>query len=160
MAKKKVIKTNAMRFLDQHQVPYQHYEVPSKASLDAISVAQLIDKPVEQVFKTLITHDSQGHPYVAVIPAAEHLDLKKLAKVFGVKKLEMLPLQQLLTTTGYVKGGCSPFAMKKHYPTVIHKTALSQQDIIVSAGKIGEQLAIAPQYFAQHLSATFEDVIK
>lgn len=160
MAKKKIIKTNAMRFLDQHHVPYQHYEVPSKEALDAVTVAQLIDKPVTQVFKTLVTHDLQGQIVVAVIPAAEQLDLKKLAKICHVKKLDMLPLQQLLATTGYVKGGCSPFAMKKQYPTIINQTALAQENIIVSAGKIGEQLAIAPQYFEKHLSAKFEDIIK
>lgn len=110
--------------------------------VDGVSVAEKIGHPVTRVFKTLVAKASAQKLFVFIIPVAEELDLKAAAKVVGEKKIEMLAVKDLLGYTGYVRGGCSPVGMKKLYPTVIDESALGQDSIIVSAGKIGMQIHV------------------
>lgn len=70
----------------------------------------------------------------------------------------MLPVKDLLSVTGYIRGGCSPVGMKKVFPTFIHESALSQQRILVSAGKIGHQVEVEPRALAALVRARFEDL--
>ena len=138
MAKEKdVAKTNAMRLLDAAGVEYtaHSYQV-GDGKLDGVTAAQRLGYPVEQVFKTLVTVGASGGFYVFVIPVAEELDLKKAAKAAGEKNIEMLPSKELLKNTGYIHGGCSPIGMKKPYPTFVDETAILQDTIVFSAGKI------------------------
>ncbi|MGE7986384.1 Cys-tRNA(Pro) deacylase [Lysinibacillus fusiformis] len=143
MAKAKHAKTNAIRLLEQQKIQFDviEYEI-GDGQVDGVSVAEKIGHPVARVFKTLVAKASAQKLFVFVIPVAEELDLKAAAKVVGEKKIDMLPVKDLLSYTGYVRGGCSPVGMKKLYPTVIDETAQQQGSIIVSAGKIGMQIHV------------------
>jgi YbaK_EbsC: ybaK/ebsC protein len=97
-------------------------------------------------------------PLVAVIPGEAELNLKKLAKVSGNKKVEMLHLKDLEATTGYIRGGCSPIGMKKLFPTYFDQIAESYEQIIVSAGRRGLQMELAPQDICALTSGQFADI--
>ncbi|MDD1504470.1 Cys-tRNA(Pro) deacylase [Lysinibacillus sp. CNPSo 3705] len=141
MAKAKHAKTNAIRLLEQQKIQFEVIEYETgDGQVDGISVAEKIGHPVARVFKTLVAKASAQKLFVFVIPVADELDLKAAAKVVGEKKIDMLPVKELLGYTGYVRGGCSPVGMKKLYPTVIDSSAQEQGNIIVSAGKIGMQI--------------------
>ena len=150
----KINKTNVARLLDKAKVPYEliPYEVDEN-DLSAVHVAASLGEDIEQVFKTLVLRgDKTGH-FVCVIPGEHEVDLKMAAKASGNKKCEMLPLKELLPTTGYIRGGCSPIGMKKHFPTYIHETCLSFPYIYVSAGVRGLQIKLAPQDLIREASA-------
>ena len=143
MAKVKHAKTNAIRLLEQQKIHFDVMEYETgDGQVDGVSVAEKIGQPVARVFKTLVAKASAQKLFVFVIPVAEELDLKAAAKVVGEKKIEMLAVKDLLSHTGYVRGGCSPVGMKKLYPTVIDASAQEQGSIIVSAGKIGMQIHV------------------
>lgn len=143
MAKAKHAKTNAIRLLEQQKIHFDVMEYETgDGQVDGVSVAEKIGQPVARVFKTLVAKASAQRLFVFVIPVAEELDLKAAAKVVGEKKIEMLAVKDLLSHTGYVRGGCSPVGMKKLYPTVIDASAQEQGSIIVSAGKIGMQIHV------------------
>lgn len=146
MAKKKDKhnhKTNAVRLVEAEGIPYEmhQYEAPD-GFLDGVSVARALGQDVRQVFKTLVTVGSSRENYVCVIPVDKELDLKKAAKHFGEKKLEMIPAREITNVTGYIKGGCSPVGMKKLFPTAIDISAGSIDTIIVSGGKVGLQMEL------------------
>lgn len=140
-----VKKTNVARLLDKAKIAYEliPYEVDEN-DLSAQHVAAGLGENIEQVFKTIVLHgDKSGH-FVCVIPGELEIDLKMAAKVSGNKKCELLPLKELLPTTGYIRGGCSPIGMKKNFPTYIHETCTGFPSIYVSAGVRGLQIKIAP----------------
>ena len=149
-------KTNAMRLLDQAHIVYKCYEYETiDGKIDAVSVAQKIGQEPEQVFKTLVTQSPAREHFVFVIPSIGELDLKLAAKAAKQKSIEMLPLKQLLSTTGYVHGGCSPVGMKKPFPTFIDETALLYDQFCVSAGKVGQNVSLSPQDLARFVQADF-----
>ena len=140
-----VKKTNVARLLDKAKIAYEliPYEVDEN-DLSAQHVAAGLGENIEQVFKTIVLHgDKSGH-FVCVIPGELEIDLKLAAKVSGNKKCELLPLKELLPTTGYIRGGCSPIGMKKNFPTYIHETCTGFPSIYVSAGVRGLQIKIVP----------------
>lgn len=141
---KKEEKTNVMRLLEVNNVNYKEHIYDSEKAISAIEVANILNQSVEQVFKTLVTVSKSGEHYVFVIPANEELNLKKAAKCSKEKYIEMLPQKDLLSLTGYVHGGCSPFGMKKIFKTYIDETALLFDTICVSGGKRGYQVEINP----------------
>lgn len=153
---KKMQKTNAVRLLDQQKIPYTLKEyIINEEHLDGVTAAQEIGEPVESVFKTLVATSMKKQLYVFVIPVAKELDLKAAAKFVEEKKIEMLHVKDLLENTGYIRGGCSPIGMKKHFPTVIDENALLQEQVFVSAGKRGMQICISPKNLAQATQAKF-----
>jgi Cys-tRNA(Pro)/Cys-tRNA(Cys) deacylase len=153
-------KTNAARLLDQLAIPYQlvPYAVDEN-DLSAPSVAAKIGQPVGQVFKTLVLHGNKTGPFVCIIPGAADLDLKKAAHVSGNKNAALIPLKSLFELTGYVRGGCSPLAMKKKFPTFLDETAILYDHIFVSAGIRGLQLQITPDHLLQSAPATLADLV-
>ena len=159
MAKSKEEKTNVMRTLEQKKIPYTAHSYDPEGPIDGVSVAQTLGQPPEQVFKTLVTKGASGAYYVFDIPVAENLDLKKAAKAVGEKSVAMLPQKELLPLTGYVHGGCSPVGMKKLFPTVFHETAASLPVIMVSAGKLGYQIACDPKALLALVRADTADII-
>ena len=161
MAKHKEEKTNVVRILEAAGIPCTAYEVPLEKGQvpDGVTAAKRIGKPPEQVFKTLVAEGPKGEHFVFVIPVAETLDLKKAARAAGVKSIAMLPQKKLLPLTGYVHGGCSPVGMKKLFATVFHETAENLAAMIVSAGKIGYQVELAPRDLAALVRAKFADII-
>lgn len=146
MAKKKENKTNALRKLEQQKISYleHHYEWSEDHLGSEAVTEQLVDKNPAQIFKTLVAVGNISGVIVAVIPSDRTLDLKKLAKVSVNKRVEMLNLSELEATTGYIRGGCSPVGMKKLFPTFLDHSASDFKTIIVSAGRRGLQMEVAP----------------
>ena len=158
MAKKKDEKTNVMRVLEQHNIPYTAHFYPADGPIDGVSVAAFLGQDPEQVFKTLVTKAASGNYYVFDIPVAENLDLKKAAKAVGEKSIAMIPQKDLLPLTGYIHGGCSPVGMKKQFPTVFHETLVLFDTICVSAGKVGAQVELSPGDLIGLLGAAAADI--
>lgn len=158
---KKHVKTNAIRLIEQKKIAHETFEYTTEdgAAVDGVTVATKIGQPVENVYKTLIATAGKGKYFVFVIPVAAELNLKAAAKVVGEKKVEMIAVKELLGLTGYVRGGCSPIGMKKLFPTYIEQEAQALEYIIVSAGKIGMQMKLAPQDLAQAANAKFAELI-
>jgi len=154
-------KTNAMRVLDKQKIEYESLSYDNEdGKIHGTAVAEKIGKPADQVFKTLVTTGAPGHIYVFVIPVAAELDLKKAAKAAGEKKIDMLPVKDLQKSTGYLRGGCSPIGMKKHYPTFIDQIAEQLETMIVSGGKIGCQIELPPRDLLQITQAESIELIK
>ncbi|MGN1225988.1 MAG: Cys-tRNA(Pro) deacylase [Candidatus Cryptobacteroides sp.] len=142
----KVEKTNAARLLDAAGVSYSLIPYAfSEDDLSAQHVAAELGEPIEQVFKTLVLRGDKTGEFVCVIPGDMEVDLKVAAKISGNKNCDMLKMKELLPTTGYIRGGCCPIAMKKPFPTFIHESALLYDYIYISAGKRGLQIKINPQ---------------
>ena len=139
-------KTNVMRVLEQYKVAYTPHTYPHEEGVpvDGITSAARMGKDPATVFKTLVTKGASGLCHVFVIPVHRELDLKAAARACGEKSVAMLPLTDLLPLTGYVRGGCSPIGMKKHFPTYIHHTCNDHPYIYISAGVRGLQVKIAP----------------
>ncbi|MFD2659637.1 Cys-tRNA(Pro) deacylase [Paenibacillus thailandensis] len=153
-------KTNAMRLLDKAGIRYRVWNYdPGDGNIHGTAVAAKIGKPPETVFKTLVAHQGASL-FVYVIPVGSELDLKQAAKAAGAKKIEMLPVKDLLKHTGYIRGGCSPVGMKKLYPTYIDDSAMKLETILVSAGKIGLQVELEPASLAAQVSAKYAPLAK
>lgn len=159
MAKEKINKTNVARLLDKAKVKYEliPYQV-DESDLSATHVAADLGEDVEQVFKTIVLHGDKSGYFVCVVPGDREIDLKRAAKVSGNKKCELLPMKELLPVTGYIRGGCSPIGMKKHFPTYIHQTAAQYPYIYVSAGQRGLQIKIAPEDILREARAEYAEL--
>ncbi len=153
-------KTNVMRMLDKAKITYTTvtYEV-DESDLSGTHIAECTEMNPETVFKTLVAKGDKNGFCVFCIPCAEEVDLKKAAKVTGNKKVEFLHLKDLLPTTGYIRGGCSPIGMKKKFPTYIHESAKNFDTISVSGGMRGLQVILAPLELAKFTDADFADLV-
>ncbi|MDM0496486.1 Cys-tRNA(Pro) deacylase [Clostridium perfringens] len=161
MAKDKKLKTNAMRILDSKKVSYEMLSYESEdGKIDGISVAHKIGVDEKNVFKTLVVQGTSKELYVFVIPVAEELDLKSAAKIAGEKKVEMIPVKDILKHTGYIRGGCSPIGLKRPYKTFIHESAKELDFMIISAGKIGHQIKLNPNDLVNVVEGEFAFLIK
>ena len=139
-------KTNAARLLDKQNIFYEIHEyVVDEADLSAGNVARKIGLPLERVFKTLVARGDKTGVILAVVCGASEVDLKVLAAVSGNKKVEMVHLNEVLTLTGYIRGGVSPLGAKKNYPVYLDRTALDQPIISISAGLRGLQIFLRPE---------------
>ncbi len=158
--KAKIHKTNASRLLDKADIPYDliPYEV-DESDLSAVHVAEQLREDVEQVFKTLILWGDKSGYFVCIIPGDKDVDLKLAAKVSGNKKIEMIPMKDLLSVTGYIRGGCSPIGMKKKYPTFIHTTSMDYDVIYISAGVRGMQIKLAPAGLIKYIDAKIVGIV-
>lgn len=161
MKKHKLEKTNAMRMLDQSNIPYEtgEYEY-DESDLSGDHVADYLGISKEEIFKTLVTRGNDNELYVFVVPVSGELDLKKAAAAAGVKKVEMIHVKEIFNLTGYLRGGCSPIGMKKQYPTFIDETAILFDKIYISGGKRGLQIIIDPQVLADFTGAKLVDIGK
>ena len=150
-----------MRALDRAHISYSIHSYPVEdGNIDGVSVAQKVGYPPEQVFKTLVTRGSRGGCFVFVLPVNAELSLKKAALAVGEKAVSMLHVAELLPTTGYIRGGCSPVGMKKVFPTVLDQSSLTQQTILISAGKIGTQIEISPGDLLSLLDGKIADLLQ
>ena len=138
-------KTNVMRMLDQKKIPYTAHSYPhGDEAVDGLTVAAITGQDPAQVFKTLVAQGASKKIYVFVVPVTAELELRKAAKAVGEKSVAMVRVSELLALTGYVRGGCSPIGMKKQYPTFFHNSIEGLDTVLVSAGKIGWQVELAP----------------
>ncbi len=149
-----------MRLLEAAGIPYRsmEYEVDEQ-DLSGIHVANQLGQDPDTCFKTLVLKGEKTGYLVCCIPVAEELDLKKAARAAGDKKVEMIPMKDLLAVTGYIRGGCSPVGMKKRFPTYIDETAELFDEIAVSAGMRGVQVLVSPQALGLYVGAEFCELV-
>lgn len=149
MAKKKEIKTNAMRILDKHNISYETIQYECDEFIDGLHTAEKTGAPVEQSFKTLVLQGKSRQYYVFVLPVAEEIDLKQAARLVEEKSVEMIHVKDITDITGYVRGGCSPLGMKKNYPVILQENACNYDKIYISGGRIGTTLCLSPKDLIQ-----------
>lgn len=152
-------KTNAMRLLEQAHIPFRilEYDV-DETDLSGVHVAEQVNMPMEQIFKTLVVHGEKRGFMVFCIPVAEELNLKKAASFVGDKRIALIPIKELFKLTGYVRGGCSPIGMKKKFPTFFDETVILFDEIGISAGARGMQLLLSPNFLLDYLDAKISDL--
>lgn len=153
-------KTNAVRLVQQagYSCTEAFYDYDEN-DLNGNHAAHAMGLPPEQVFKTLVARGVRTGINVFCIPVCCELDLKKAAKAAGDKNMEMIHVKELLTITGYVRGGCSPIGMKKKYPTYIDETCQLYDNIAVSAGERGHQMMIPFEAILALADAKLTDII-
>lgn len=153
-------KTNAMRRLDAAKIPYEVKEYTvDENDLSGLHIAAQINLPFSQVFKTLVAKGDKSGVVVFCIPVDKEIDLKHAAVVTGNKKIEMLHVKDLLATTGYIRGGCSPIGMKKKFPTYIDESAQNFDRITVSAGIRGAQLLLRVDHLVSFVDAKLCQIV-
>ena len=159
MAHGRIEKTNAARLLDRAKIAYEliPYRVDEE-HLAATHVAEQLGEDIACVFKTLVLKGDRTGYFVCVVPGDHEVDLKAAAKVSGTKKVDLIPMKELLPVTGYIRGGCSPIGMKKAFPTYIHASASEHPFIYISAGVRGLQLKLAPADLAAYVRAAFAEI--
>lgn len=158
---KKNFKTNALRLLDRNKIQYEikEYEY-DESDLSGKHVASMVDLDANQIYKTLVLQSNDNSYLVACIPVMEELDLKVLASIANYKSVQLIPLNELLNLTGYIRGGCSPIGMKKDFPLYIHEEILNYQQVAFSAGKRGYQMLVNPQDIINLRNAKIADLIR
>lgn len=152
-------KTNASRLLDKGGIA--HTLVPYEVDPDNLAadhVAASLGEDIRTVYKTLVLHGNATGYFVCVLPGDREVDLKKAAKVSGNKKAELIPMKDLLSVTGYIRGGCSPVGMKKPFPTYFQQDVLEHDRIYVSAGMRGLQMCVEPKQLIEYVRGTAADI--
>jgi len=148
-----------MRILEKAGIKYNTYAYDhSDGLIDGISVANKMGQPVEQVYKTLVAQGSSREYFVFIIPVAKELDLKAAARAVNEKAVEMIKVADINKVTGYIRGGCSPIGMKKEYKTVLDSSCKVLNAIIISAGKIGHQIELAPDDLVKLIHCKTESI--
>ncbi|MGL5683549.1 MAG: Cys-tRNA(Pro) deacylase [Marinifilaceae bacterium] len=161
MGKAKLPKTNVARLLDAAHIPYELVPyVVDESNLSAVHVAEQLGENVKQVYKTLIVKGDKTSYLVCIIAADAELDLKKIAKCSGNKHVEMLPMKDLLSVTGYIRGGCSPIGMKKRFDTYIDECIKDFEFVYVSAGVRGLQAKLSPIKLVNYIGGNYADIEK
>ena len=151
-------KTNAMRMLDRQKVRYETFTYECDEFISGTDIADRLGQNYDESFKTLVAVGKSSNYFVFVIPIDKELDLKKAAKVVGEKNVEMLHVKDINKVTGYVRGGCTPIGMKKQYKTELHNSIMNYDKVIISGGRIGTQLVLAPEDIVKVTSAIIEDI--
>ena len=151
-------KTNVMRLLEQKKIPYKMHDYTESGAIAGEDVARVLGENPDEVFKTLVTVGKSKQNYVFIVPVNKELNLKKAASAVGEKSIEMIKSKDLLGLTGYVHGGCSPIGMKKQFPTVVHNTAETMENILFSGGKIGVQVELKTEDFKKIINIIFADI--
>lgn len=155
----KELKTNAMRMLEKLKIPFTINTYECEEFVDGISIAEKLGQPPEQSFKTLVAQGKSGGYFVFVLPVAQELDLKKAAASVGEKSVALIHVKDINRVTGYIRGGCTPIGMKKAYPTVVDQTASRFDTIIISGGRIGAQILLAPDDLLKAVGGKYADLL-
>lgn len=158
MAKKEA-KTNAMRILDAMKIKYEIHTYECDEFIDGIQIADRLCQDHAKVYKTLVTQGNSKNYFVFVLPIEGELDLKKAAKSVGEKSVAMIPVKEINQITGYIRGGCTAIGMKKQYVTRISQTAKELDTIIVSGGRLGMQMELAPADLVRASKAEYADLL-
>lgn len=154
-----ISKTNVARLLDKAKIAYELVPyVVDENDLAATHIAEQLGENIKQVFKTLVLKGDKNGYFVCVIPGDDEVNLKKAAKVSGNKKADLIPMKELLITTGYIRGGCSPVGMKKPFPTYFDSSCEDFDYIYVSAGVRGLQLKINPSELIKYVRAELAEL--
>ena len=158
MAKNKEIKTNAMRILEREKISFTQYTYECDEFVDGLQIADKLSLPYEKVYKTLVTQGSSKNYFVFVIPVAKELDMKKAAKSVGEKSVSMIHVKDINGITGYIRGGCTAIGMKKQYVTRLDESARERETVIVSGGRIGSQIELAPDDLLKACKGEYGDI--
>jgi len=152
-------KTNAVRLLDQLGVKYElrEYEVDPD-DLSAETVAAKVGLPPEQVFKTLVARGDRNGICMAVIPGDSEVNLKALASASSDRKIQLVPMKELLALTGYVRGGVTALAGKKDYPVYVDETIELFDVVSISAGTRGLQILLSPADYLRVTNAAVANI--
>lgn len=156
----KETKTNAMRMLERQKIPYRLNQYECGEFIDGVTIADKLGQSYDISFKTLVTVGKSQKYYVFALPVDKELDMKKAAKAAGEKNVEMVPVKDINKITGYIRGGCTPIGMKKQFPTIIHESAKELDEMIISGGRLGEQIFIKPENLLLATAGKFADIIK
>ena len=156
----KEVKTNAMRILEKNEIAYTLNTYECKEFIDGVTIARELGQSCDISFKTLVAVGKTGNYYVFALPVDKELDLKKAAKSVGEKNIELLHVIDINKVTGYIRGGCTPIGMKKQYPTVVHESAAQLSEMIISGGRLGAQIFLAPQDLLKVTGGKFADIIQ
>ena len=160
MAKKeKEIKTNAMRILEKNHIVFEVKTYACDEFVDGVHIADQLGQPYEKSFKTLVMQGKSKEYHVFVLPVDKEVDLKKAARVVEEKSLEMVHVKEINAVTGYIRGGCTPIGMKKQYDTIIHESAQNFDQIIISGGRLGSQIFLAPGDLVKVTGGRYADII-
>ena len=160
MKNKKAEKTNVMRILEQHKIPYESHDYSDSGAVSGMEVVEALGQEPGRMFKTLVTQGASGNYYVFMAPVDGELHLKKAAKAVGEKSIAMIKSRELLPLTGYVHGGCSPIGMKKLFRTTIHQTASDYPTIFFSGGKIGCQIETSLENLKKVIPVETADIVQ
>lgn len=148
------MKTNAMRLLDQKKIEYSYIEYKwDEKHFNATSIAQTLNVDENIFYKTIVMRDEKNNLFVFVLPSNKNINKKKAKEETMSKELELIKINELLALTGYIRGGCSPLAMIKKYPTLIEKS--EDEYIYVSGGKRGLALYLKKEDLAKATEARF-----
>ena len=148
-----------MRILDRNHISYQVTRYECDEFHNGMQIADMLGNPYERSYKTLTAVGKSGGYYVFVIPVDRELDLKAAARTVGEKNVELIHVRDLEKVTGYIRGGCTPIGMKKSFPTVIYEEAMNFETIIISGGRIGIHLTLAPADLVRVCKAVTADII-
>lgn len=161
MAKNKTVVTNAMRILKASKVDFRvvEYETDEVGEAFGEKIAELTGISPDISFKTLVARGDRSGVMVACIPVNCEVDLKKLAKASGNKKVELIHVKDLLSLTGYIRGGVSPVGMKKQYPTYVEAMAMEFAEIAISGGRCGTTLMLSPRDLEKVTNCEFCDLV-
>lgn len=155
----KEVKTNAMRILDRNKILYKLNVYECEEFIDGVHIADQLEQDYAISFKTLVMIGKSRQYYVFAIPIDKEVDMKKAARAVGEKSLEMVHVKDINQVTGYIRGGCTPIGMKKNYPTVIHESAKNLEEIIISGGRLGTQIFLAPEDLRRVTKGEYADLI-
>ncbi|WP_408606122.1 Cys-tRNA(Pro) deacylase [Kineothrix alysoides] len=147
-----------MRILEKNKLEYTHYTYECEEFIDGLQIADLLGFPYEKVYKTLVAVGTSKNYFVFVIPIAKELDLKKAAKAVGEKSMQMVHVKDINDVTGYIRGGCTAIGMKKQYVTKVDISAEGLERIIVSGGRLGSQMELAPEDLLKAAHAQYADI--
>ncbi len=152
------MKTNAMRILESLGIDYKvHTYEFDEDHLDAVHAADSAGLPAERVYKTIVLQNTAKETFVFCLPAGAEISMKKARALTGSKDIDLIKMKDLQPLTGYIRGGCSPLGMKRHFPTFIEEMASLEDTIFVSAGQRGLQLEVEPEALRRAAGALFAD---
>lgn len=157
-------KTNAIRILENLKIPYEAKEYDDDgehplAKGAAGRTAEKLGVDPATVYKTIVMRTETKELCVFLQSSLHEINLKKARNAAGCKDINPIKPEELLTATGYVRGGCSPLGMKKKLRTFIDSSALELEKINISAGVRGMQLTLAPQDLVKACDAEVVDLI-
>lgn len=159
--KNPMIKTNVMRLLDKEGIPYRAEFVEDVHDEDwsSLRTSELLGVPPEQIFKTLVLRGDLNRFLVCSIPSNDELDLKKVARASGDKKVELIHVKEIREITGYIRGGCSPMGMKKKFPTFFDETMILYDEIHINAGALDTMVVMNPNDLIRFADAKTADLV-
>lgn len=161
LSERSMIKTNVMRLLDKEGITYQAEFVQDThdENWSSLRTSTLLGVPPEQIFKTLVLRGDLNRFLVCSIPSNDELDLKKVARASGDKKVELIHVKEIREITGYIRGGCSPMGMKKKFPTFFDETITLYDTIHINAGALDTMVVLKPEDLIRFVDARIADLV-